>query len=93
MTTNDFIEAIRSDLKRELCEEILAELQPEITRRLFSNVFNFAEAAKYLKVSISTLRRMVADNEIPYYRHRGNLFFRQMDIDRNIDQKVRSVNR
>lgn len=83
MTTSDLIEAIRSDIKQELREEILAELKPEIERRLYANVFDFEEARKYLKVSESTLRRMTRDHEVPFFRQRGNLYFRQIDLDKH----------
>lgn len=88
MTTVDLIGAIRADIKRELREEILAELQPEIERRLFANIFTFNEAMAYLNVSEATLRRMVRDREVPFFRQRGNLYFRQMDLDRHISKLI-----
>lgn len=84
MTTADLLESIRADIKRDLRDEILAELKPVIQRQLYSNVFKLGEAAKYLKVSQSTLRRMIADNSIPYFMQRGNYYFRQSDLDRHI---------
>lgn len=89
MQTTDIIAAIREDIKRGLRDEILAELEPEINRRLYANVFTFAEAMAYLKVSEPTLRRMVRDGEIPNFKQRGNLYFRQIDLDKHIDQLVR----
>lgn len=89
MTTTDLIEALRDDIKHGLREEILAELQPEIDRRLFANVFTFDETMGYLKVSKSTLRRMVRDREIPFFRQRGNLFFRQIDLEKHISELVK----
>lgn len=89
MKTADLIEAIRQDIRNELKDEIMSELQPEIERRLYANVFDLKEAARYLKVSESTMRRMVKDGEIPYFRQRGNLYFRQIDLDRDIESKVR----
>lgn len=88
METTAFIEALRADIKSQLREEILAELQPEITRRIYSNIFDAKEACQYLKVSIATLRRMVKDGEIPYYRQRGDLRFRQIDLDNHISNKI-----
>ncbi|MNW38763.1 Helix-turn-helix domain protein [compost metagenome] len=88
METSAFIEALRSDITNQLREEILSELQPEITRRLYSNIFDTAEACQYLKVSIATLRRMVKDREIPFFRQRGQLFFRQIDLDRHIESLI-----
>lgn len=91
MTTADFIESLRSDIKNQLREEILSELQPEITRRLYSNIFDTAEACQYLKVSIATLRRMIKGGEVPYFRQRGQVFFRQIDLDRHIDLKIQRM--
>ncbi|MEK5480342.1 helix-turn-helix domain-containing protein [Paenibacillus sp. FSL R5-0407] len=88
MDTTTFIEALRSDIKANLREEILAELQPEITRRLYTNIFDTAEACQYLKVSIATLRRMVKGGEVPYFRQRGQLYFRQQDLDKHIASKL-----
>ncbi|MDR9857775.1 helix-turn-helix domain-containing protein [Paenibacillus sp. VCA1] len=85
MTTADFIEALRADLKRELTAEILSELQPEIKKALRANTFTFEEACVYLKVSESTLRRMVRNREIPYFRQRNQLYFRQIDLDKHIE--------
>lgn len=89
MQTSDLIEAIRSDIKQGLREEILAELQPEINSQLYANVFDFSEALRYLKVSDSTLRRMVKLNEVPFFRQRGNLYFRQIDLSRHISDLVK----
>ncbi|PYE42119.1 excisionase family DNA binding protein [Paenibacillus barcinonensis] len=80
-STVSFIEVIRADIKRELREELLSELQPELERMIYANVFEVKEAARYLKVSTSTLRRMVKDREIDHFRIRDVLHFRQIDLD------------
>ncbi|MBX4145937.1 helix-turn-helix domain-containing protein [Paenibacillus lautus] len=88
METTAFIEAIKRDITSGLKQELLSELQPEIERRLYANIFDFKEAARYLKVSESTLRRMVKDGEIPYFRQRGQIYFRQTDLDRHIENRI-----
>ncbi|MGG1878239.1 helix-turn-helix domain-containing protein [Paenibacillus cisolokensis] len=88
MTTADLIEALRADIASDLKAQILAELEPEIKRRLYSNIFDIEEAAKYLKVSVQTLRRMVHGAEIPYFRQRGRIYFRQMDLDKHIENRI-----
>ncbi|GIO34381.1 hypothetical protein J2TS6_55220 [Paenibacillus albilobatus] len=85
METQMFIEALRTDIKRELAAEILSELQPEIKKALRANIFNLEEACQYLKVSGSTLRRMVRNGEIAYFRQRNQLYFRQIDLDKHIE--------
>lgn len=89
MKTTDLITALRDDIKSELREEILSELKPEIERRLYANVFNVSEAMKYLNVSETTLRRMVKDGEIPHFRQRNLIYFRQIDLDKHIAEKVK----
>ncbi|MGM1047634.1 MAG: helix-turn-helix domain-containing protein [Bacillota bacterium] len=88
METSAFIEALRTDITTGLKQELLNELQPEIERRLYSNIFDVNEAAQYLKVSTSTLRRMVKDGEIPYFRQRGQIYFRQIDLDKHIESLI-----
>lgn len=88
MTTSDLIEVLRADIASELKEQILAELQPEIERRLYSNIFDIKEATYYLKISESTLRRMVKEGEVPYFRQRGQIYFRQMDLDKHIENRI-----
>lgn len=88
MTTSDFIEAIRDEIKNELRAEILAELKPEIERRLYANIFDVKEAARYRRISEPTLRRMVRDGEIPYFRQRGGIFFRQIDLDKHLASSI-----
>ena len=84
----NLIEAIRNDIKQNLREELLAELKPEIERRVMGNIFNFRGATEYLKVSEATLRRMVKDGEVPFFRQRGNLFFRQTDLEAWISKRM-----
>lgn len=84
MITVDFIEALRTDIKEGLRIELLAELQPEIERRLFSNVFTIEEAMRYLRISKSTIRRLMKDGNIPHFYQRENLYFRQIDLDKHI---------
>ncbi|MDP4095444.1 helix-turn-helix domain-containing protein [Paenibacillus sp. P96] len=82
MTTADLITSLRSDIKNELLQEILSELQPAIQQQLYANIFDFAEACNYLKVSQSTLRRMLRTTNIPHYKQRGKIYFRQISLDK-----------
>ncbi|MNJ51092.1 Helix-turn-helix domain protein [compost metagenome] len=91
MTTADFIEAIRSDIESGLYEQLLKKLQPEIERRLYASILDLHEACRYLKVSESTLRRMTKEDGLPYFRQRGQMYFRQIDLDKYVESRV--VNR
>jgi excisionase family DNA binding protein len=90
MTTEDFIQTLRQDIKQNLREELLQEIMPIVEQRLYSNVFDLQEAGRYLKRSASTLRRMVDENEIPFFRQRGQIFFRQTDLDAWISNLVKT---
>ncbi|PNQ81929.1 helix-turn-helix domain-containing protein [Paenibacillus sp. F4] len=87
METLKLLESIRSDIKRDLREELLAELQAEIERRLYANIFDFSEACLYLKVSDSTLRKMIKDEGTPYFRQRGRIYFSQTSLNKWIAEK------
>ncbi|WP_353883211.1 helix-turn-helix domain-containing protein [Paenibacillus amylolyticus] len=86
-STAGFIEALRVEIKHELRAEILAELKPTIEQLLYANVFDFAEACRYLKVSDSTLRRMVKNGEIPFIKNRTLIHFRQIALDKWLEGK------
>ncbi|MGW8956651.1 helix-turn-helix domain-containing protein [Paenibacillus sp. NPDC055715] len=90
METLKLLESIRSDIKQNLREELLNELQPEIQRRLYANIFDITEASLYLKVSDSTLRRMIKDEGVPHFRQRGKLFFRQISLDKWTSEKEKN---
>ncbi len=89
-STTDFIEALRVEIKQELRDQILSELKPDIERLLYANVFDFAGACRYLKVSDSTLRRMVKNREIPFIRNRTLIHFRQIALDKWLEDKEQS---
>ncbi|WP_082672879.1 helix-turn-helix domain-containing protein [Paenibacillus senegalimassiliensis] len=93
MTTADFIETLRADIAAGIKEQVLRELQPEIERRLFANNFSLDEACLYLKISEATMRRMVSKEEIPHFRIRGSLRFRQIDLDKHIEKLVQERKR
>ncbi|RAU92485.1 helix-turn-helix domain-containing protein [Paenibacillus sp. YN15] len=88
MNTVNLIEALKSDISSGLEKSLIEKLTPIIKQKLYANVFDLKEAAQYLKVSESTLRRMIAEKEIPFFRIRGQLFFRQADIDCWIEAQV-----
>lgn len=81
MQTSDLIRALRQDIEMDLREKLLSELLPIIEVKLYDNTFSIKEAAKYLKISESTLRKMVDAKEVPNYRLRGQIFFRQTSLE------------
>lgn len=85
--TADFLEAIREDIRSGLREELLAELKPEIERMLYANIFDVAEASLFLKVSDKTIRKMIKEDGLPHFWQRGQIFFRQIALERWIVQR------
>lgn len=95
MNTSDFIEVLRKEISSDIEQRVIEKLTPIIEQRLYGNVFSVKEAAKYLGVSESTLRRMMADGEIKFFSVRGQHFFRQQVIDEWIlkqeEQKTQKI--
>jgi excisionase family DNA binding protein len=89
LTTQDLIEAIRSDIRHELEDSLWKRIEPIIQQRLYANVFDLKEATRYLNVSESTLRRMVDEKQIPHFRQRGQIYFRQLSLDRWMEAQER----
>lgn len=46
-----------------------------------NETFNIKEVAQYLKCSVSGIRNLVRDKEIPFYRIGNRLFFKKASID------------
>ena len=65
METTAFIEAIRRDIASGLKQELLNELQPEIERRLYANIFDIKEAG------IQSIRKHITKDG---QRKRSSLF-------------------
>lgn len=55
-------------------------------------ILNIKELAEYLHCSVSTIRNMVRNNEIPFFRVGVKICFRQSAIDRWIYAKERQSN-
>ena len=52
-------------------------------------ILNVKELAEYLHCSVSTIRNLVRNNEIPYFRVGVKICFRQSAIDRWIYERER----
>lgn len=89
MSTGDLYQALRNEISEGLEQKLLDRLIPMIQEKLYANIFDLKEAAAYLHISESTLRRMVVAGEVPYFRQRGQYFFRQIDLDQQIDRQVK----
>lgn len=87
-STSDLLGAIRSEIKHELLDEIIGLLEPKINEMLYRNIFNTKEAREYLKISERTLRTMVKEEEIPHFRLRENVYFRQWELDDYISKRM-----
>ncbi|MBB6670243.1 helix-turn-helix domain-containing protein [Cohnella nanjingensis] len=88
--TAAFIESLREDITNDLEKRLLEKLEPYIEKRLYGNTFDVTQAAKYQGISESTVRRMCVNGEIPFFRQRGQYYFRQSDIDAWVNEQVRN---
>ncbi|MHA6481092.1 helix-turn-helix domain-containing protein [Paenibacillus sp. strain BS8-2] len=79
---------LRSEIETGLLDKALAALEPKINEMLYRNIFDAKEAAKYLKISSATLHRLLRDREIPYFKLRGSLLFRQWELDDFISKRM-----
>ena len=66
--------------------QALKEFQPESS----PNVFTVEEAGEYLRVSESTMRRLIREKQIPTFNVRRQLFLRQMDIDAWVRKQLKT---
>lgn len=51
-------------------------------------VLNIKELSKYLKISPSTIRRMISRKKIPYFQLSNQYFFRKDTIDNWINNQI-----
>lgn len=55
-----------------------------------NETFNIKEVANYLKCSISGIRNLVRNKNIPFYRVGNRLFFKKSSIDLWIDKQEKN---
>lgn len=51
-------------------------------------ILNIKETSTYLKVSVSTIRRLILKNEIPFFRISNQIFFNKEIINEWIKKQV-----
>ena len=51
-------------------------------------IMNTREVANYLKVSVSTIRRLISKKEIPFFKISNKIFFNKVFIDSWITNQV-----
>ncbi|MEC2057983.1 helix-turn-helix domain-containing protein [Peribacillus psychrosaccharolyticus] len=66
----------RSDLKKVL-QELLVELKDD---KSLNEIMTIREAAEYLRVSIPTVRNMIANKEIPYFQRGQVIRLNRMNV-------------
>lgn len=87
-TTSDFLAVIRSEIESDLLDKTLAILEPKLKDMLYRNILDPKETAKYLKVSSATLSRLVKEKEVPFFKIRESLRFRQWELDEYISKRM-----
>lgn len=53
-------------------------------------ILNIKELSQYLKISTSTIRRMIFKKEIPYFQLSNQYFFNKVHIDNWINKQIES---
>jgi excisionase family DNA binding protein len=66
----------RTDLK-EVLQEMLVEVQVENVKE---EIMTIREAADYLKVSVPTIRNMIANKEIPFFQRGQVIRLNRWDV-------------
>ena len=51
-------------------------------------ILNVKEISRYLKVSVSTIRRLILKNQIPFFRVSNQIFFNKEIINEWIKKQV-----
>jgi excisionase family DNA binding protein len=78
-------------LKEEIRQEMRADIELLVTEAFATAKLNrtlgIPEAAEYIGVSEDTVRNMVNDSQIPYFRARGRIFFREASLDRWMEEQ------
>src|SRR4051794_16475462 len=74
---NETILTTRSDLK-EAIRELLVEVQGENAKE---EIMTIREAAVYLKVSVPTIRSMIAKKEIPFFQRGQVIRLNRWDLN------------
>ena len=96
---------MKTDLEQQDIEAI-AERVIELLRPVLSGngnnedkdmIFNKAELAEYLRTSVSTISKLVSNNEIPFFKiasgQSGGVRFNKKDIDKwTVKRSVPEVN-
>ena len=88
METAKALEFAVQSLTGEIEERVWARLEPRIKQELYARHMTVVETAEYLHVSAQTVRRLVRDHQIPYFRVRSQILVRQIDIDRWVEKQV-----
>jgi len=53
-------------------------------------VLNIKELSKYLKISSSTIRRLISKREIPFYKVSSQYFFNKVSINEWVENKIKN---
>ncbi len=81
------------DLRKLIREEVEAALAGVAVTQSVDDqeVLTLAEARDLLRVSDSTIRRMVRQREIESFSVRSRIYIRRMDIDNWMQSKIKAI--
>jgi excisionase family DNA binding protein len=84
------LQEFKKQILEELEERLWEKLESRIRTALHSRIMSVAETANYLHVSEPTVRRMISEKEIPFFRIRNQIFVPQLELDEWIQSQVKA---
>ncbi len=82
------VSELKAQIVDELEQRVWERLEPRIQQQLVGRHLTIEECAQYLHVSGSTIRRLIREKSVSFFRVRGQIFLRQMDVDQWVQLQV-----
>ena len=58
----------------------------------YKEILNIKEASKFLNISVSKIRKLIYDNEIPYHTIGNRYYFSRFNLTSWITSKSKNIN-
>ena len=89
-TFEQAMQEMQSKILEDLERQVWKRLEPRIQQELLTRHMSISDTAKYLHVSVQTIRRLIRDKTGPSFRIRNQIFIRQMDVDIWIENQIKT---
>jgi excisionase family DNA binding protein len=88
MAFDQLTKALKEEIRQELKAEMEQMMQEAFETTKQNRTLSVKQAYRYIGLdSEDTLRNMVRDEQIPYFRARGRIFFREASLDRWMEEQ------